>query len=151
MRPEEAASAVLESKWDMSIPVNSIEIANKLGLKVFLSSDTGENSGYYNQRKQEITIREGEPTSRQRFSVAHELGHAVLGHGSSPRRTKPYTQSSYIRKEMEANIFAAELIMPRDAIKALVEVRGLGFEELCKKFDVSRKAMEIRLQQLGYI
>ena len=41
--------------------------------------------------------------------------------------------------------------MPRDAIKALVEVRGLGFEELCKKFDVSRKAMEIRLQQLGYI
>lgn len=152
MKPEDAASAVLRNFWDYSLPVNPIAIANKLGIQVFMSDDLGGLGGYYEQKTNEITINENDSLPRQRFSVAHELGHCVLGHGSSPRDNNTrYNQGNYSIKEYQANAFAAELLMPKDAMQVMVEMREMELAELCKTFDVSENAMTIRLRSLGYI
>ena len=152
MRPEDAAQAILNMNWDLSLPVNPVEIATKLGLQVFYSSDLDGLGGYYNQKEKAIFVNEDDPITRQRFSIAHELGHAVMGHGSSPRRNDViYHKGHYYHHENEANRFAAALLMPFDAVSALVERGNMQLEALSKAFDVSPQAMTIRLQGLGYI
>ena len=77
MRPEDAASAVLLRFWDCSLPVNPVAIAEKLDIKVFMSDDMATLGGYYDQESGEITINANDTLPRQRFSVAHELGHCL--------------------------------------------------------------------------
>jgi Zn-dependent peptidase ImmA (M78 family) len=103
---------------------------------------------------------------RQRFTIAHELGHYQLHlHSANEifvdkdfivkyRSEKKYSETE-IRQEREANQFAAELLMPREFIKAeiikkkyqrLSEMEFL--EKLAKTFDVSVAAMTIRANDL---
>ena len=152
MRPEDAASAVLLRFWDCSLPVNPVAIAEKLDIKVFMSDGMATLGGYYDQESGEITINANDTLPRQRFSVAHELGHCLLGHGSSPRDNNArYNQTNYSPQEYQANVFAAELLMPRDAMRVMVEHRAMSLAELCGTFGVSEAAMTIRLRSLGYI
>ena len=59
---------------------------------------------------------------------------------------------------MEANLFAAELLMPERLLtKDIAEVESLELdledqlEKLAKKYGVSQQAMAIRLSSLGYL
>lgn len=152
MLPYEQAQKIHKQYWDYSLPLNPIEIANKMGIKVYSSPSLGSLGGYYDAEKNIIVINSEDPIARQRFSVAHELGHCALGHGSSPRdNSKEYNQRSYVPKEYEANLFAAELLMPKDAVRVMVEQRNLTFLKLCEVFGVSQSAMQIRLEKLGYL
>ncbi len=54
----------------------------------------------------------------QRFTAAHELGHAVLGHEPSFDKEdilarSPFGDQHYDLQEIQANAFASELLMPR--------------------------------------
>ena len=52
------------------------------------------------------------------------------------------------RREIQANMFAAALLMPEDHVRRLWE--GLGsVEAMARLFNVSVAAMEIRIGQLG--
>lgn len=150
MKPEDAAGAVLLRYWDCSLPVNPVAIAEKMGLKVFMADDMGDLGGYYEEESREITINAKDALPRQRFSVAHEIGHAALGHGSSPRTNKARHGQTSLR-EYQANVFAAALLMPDKALQVMVEHRHMRLAELCKTFGVSESAMTIRLRGLGYI
>ena len=118
-----------------------------MGISVYYSEGPDELSGFYNDETKEIFIQEKETSTRQRFSVAHELGHAVLGHGTRQRaKISPYDP-----KERAANQFAATLLMPSLAVRTMVEQRNMQFAELCSTFDVSEQAMAIRLMELGLV
>ena len=61
-------------------------------------------------------------------------------------------------KEMEANAFAAALLMPKTLVRAAVHeitregIKGEAFvEALAGKFRVSKQAMGYRLLNLGYM
>jgi Zn-dependent peptidase ImmA (M78 family) len=109
---------------------------------------------------------------RKRFTIAHEIGHFCLHRTmskdgfidsmSSMSRTESYWDS----KESEANNFAAQLLMPKDLIirdgqqvidsyKAAFNTASITIyafiERMADKFDVSSKAMEYRLKNLGII
>ncbi|WP_430596324.1 ImmA/IrrE family metallo-endopeptidase [Enterococcus sp. DIV2163] len=78
-----------------------------------------DDSGEYDSVNRIITVNEFEPECRQRFTIAHELGHAVLGHpGVSLRTTMLEKYQDVVKKghEVMANKFAAELLMPRNLI-----------------------------------
>ncbi len=145
MEPSHAASVILEKFWDFSLPVDPIKIAQRMNINVYYSDDLGDLLGFYNDETKEIFIQEHESSTRQRFSVAHELGHAVLGHGTRQRAKLP----PFDPKERAANQFAATLLMPSIAVRTMVEQKNMQFAELCSTFDVSEQAMGIRLMELG--
>lgn len=87
----------------------------------------------YNKSKSEV---------RKRFSVAHEIGHLYRGHlhGNSS-----IDLNSENFDEMEANTFAAHLLMPPDMFRKDVKA-GVKPEELAKKYNVSLDAVWVQLR-----
>lgn len=89
---------------------------------------------------------------RQRFTQAHELGHVVLDHVNEHNRMmrdEQFTAGGEVY-EIEANHFAAELLMPSKYMEILVrEIPDI--QELADKFGVSTTALQFRLKNLGFL
>lgn len=92
---------------------------------------------------------------RDRFTVAHELGHYIL-HYLLARQNGKVVEKMYAtrygsgREEWEANWFAASFLMPRnafsDAYRRLADVDAIAMA-----FGVSRTAAETRAKALNLI
>jgi hypothetical protein len=88
---------------------------------------------------------------RQRFTIAHEIGHFVLHPARCrPERGGAVNEAGRI-EEREADAFAAELLMPANLVREAVREQGLDVTRLADRFEVSRKAMQTRLRDLGLI
>lgn len=86
---------------------------------------------------------------RNNFTIAHELGHIHLKHEPNPNNDEPtYTRANGNPKEIEANQFAAELLMPEDEIRALIKDGDYTANTVARKFGVSEAAASIRLMVL---
>ena len=106
----------------------------------------------------EIVVNARHAPVRQRFTVAHEIGHFIYHRakleacdGTSDtlafRIAEDYYPNKLIgpREEWQANTFAANLLIPNHVLKA---ARSLGIsdeEELARRFNVSKAAMRIKL------
>ena len=88
-------------------------------------------------------IRRSSP--RARFTVIHELGHAVLGHTRSFNREQGRPAKTYEDSEWQANQFAAEILMPLAAIRKMSLPTA---ESLAQTFGVSMQAAETRITKL---
>ncbi|MBD3007899.1 MULTISPECIES: ImmA/IrrE family metallo-endopeptidase [unclassified Streptomyces] len=97
--------------------------------------------------------------TRQRFTLAHELGH-ILARDAQEMRTEthlaPGRQKDHT--EIRANVFAANFLMPQAEIHAEVGAEsaesGLSddaFRALVVRFKVSPSALAARLHQLGLV
>lgn len=75
---------------------------------------------------------------RRRFTLAHEIGHLLLGH------TCNKNEGDGSHNETEANIFAAELLMPKVLIKKDYE-RLMDIKMLSNLYAVSDQALSIKL------
>lgn len=71
-----------------------------------------------------IAINAARPLALQRFTAAHELGHHELGHESRLDLEATVTDPSQDPKELQAQAFAASLLMSELAIEAQLEHRG---------------------------
>ncbi len=106
-----------------------------------------------------IVVNKCSPAKRQRFTLAHELGHYLLHKtpGSAIFHRDERSSQGTDRVEVDANAFAAELLMPADEVRAQAAELGVDLLEddltrqLADVFDVSIQAMSIRLQQLGIV
>jgi len=98
-----------------------------------------------------IGINPSHSKTRQRFTIAHELGHFLMGHDEAEIVEDKFDKSS--DKEKEANQFASELLMPKDFIlKDITEKNGrINIKDLAKRYEVSEQAMSIRLLETGLI
>lgn len=93
-----------------------------------------------------IFYNECEPRVRIRFSILHEFAHFYLGHDLNA------TGKLYSRQEVEANYFAAQILMPDQLIRELLRrsvCTDRGF--VMRTFDVSSEAAERRLRALDRI
>lgn len=95
-------------------------------------------------RKPVVILSEGKPGDRQRFSLAHELGHLVM-HYSFPRGLKVI--------ESEADQFAAEFLMPEESMlrEILPPVTLTRLAELKLRWGVAISALAMRAKELGII
>ena len=83
--------------------------------------------------------------TRDRFTLAHELGHYVL---HSPRERSYALRRDSTPVEWEANWFAAGLLMPeKKFLQAMAETKD-DMSLLAARFGVSRQAADVRLQSL---
>jgi Zn-dependent peptidase ImmA (M78 family) len=114
-----------------------------------------------------IGVNSTNPKVRQRFTIGHELGHLTLNHGHDLilerlvrlnfRDATSSTASD--QEEIEANQFAAELLMPRDFLQHSLTILLQGkplpdlevVRRLARRFEVSQSAMEFRLTSLGML
>ncbi len=162
-----AVKNILDANWDWRLPVNIQDIAEKLNIKVDSINPFNPDHNDYrglsglaeinNQGQRVIYCNSTESTNRNRFTLAHELGHHVLNHVNPQNPcfrddSNTFSSNSPVWQEREANNFAAQLLMPLDAIKTMLFVKGISnIKQLAEIFQVSEAAMYYRLKNLGYL
>ena len=173
MRPRYAlarrkAEQLLQEAGIVAPPVPVEQLAEHMGAVVRYAPFDGQMSGLLHRsedgNRAVIGVNSRHPTVRQRFSIAHELGHLVLHEPAfqidqhafvSFRNSKSSSASD--PHEIEANQFAAALLMPEVLLRACVDQLGENpdveesIRRLAQRFDVSTQAMTIRLTSLGEI
>lgn len=94
-----------------------------------------------------IIYNQTKHSNRQRFSVAHELGHLYLGH---VHKTSKIEINASDKNEVEANHFAAHLLIPPSLLRKDIK-NGLKPIELCNKYWVSEEAMWWQIERTGLL
>jgi len=155
--PEREAQQILGTAWDgRPLPVDPIQIARELGIKVYTAGLSEGVAGMLRKRPQldpEIFVNGNDSLNRQRFTVAHELGHYVKHVAAGEEHWEHVDYRNALSgdgtdsDEIFANKFAAGLLMPKDAVERLKR-EGLGVATLAAQFGVSEEAMNFRLTNL---
>lgn len=157
---EEKAENILNRFKTDRTPVDVAEIARKLGILVKYATSS-EFSGllYRKDKNAFMAINSSESPARQRFTIAHEIGHFLLhpqkntfvefrDNGTNKPRTF---------KEIQANQFAAALLMPRRSLlKDIATYQETGITDdiihaLAARYQVSEESMNYRLRNLNFI
>ena len=150
------AQQVLDAAGVTEPPVDLEAVAEFLGFTVLPYAFPDSTSGltYIDGDVKTIGVNSGHAPVRQRFSAAHEIGHYLMGHeaydhGQTYVEDRPNFLDPQYRQEMEANEFAADLLMPPKMLKQDVARLGLDVPALAKRYAVSEQAMWIQLIDLG--
>ena len=168
-KPSLRAQELLARLNIQSAPTPVEKIAKALGAQVRFSPFDDELSGM-------VFIKEGVPIvgvnslhhpNRQRFTIAHELGHLELHRKMITNNVHvdkefpalmrdPKSATGTEQIEIEANQFAAELLMPRKIIDQMLAGKQFDIEddgpieELAKRFRVSKQALEYRIRNRAF-
>ncbi len=166
--PRAQAAEVIKQFGAISLPVPVLRLAKFLGAEVRSSPLDMELSGM-------IFIKSGKPiigvntlhhAHRQRFTVGHEIGHLVMHRGlieqevhvdkSFPVLMRDASSATGAHKiEIQANQFAAEILMPENHLRELLEAQPFDIDDegpldlWAAKFRVSRQALEYRIRNLS--
>lgn len=159
----------LLARFDFKSPPIPVEkIAKALGVQVRFAPFDNELSGmaYIKNDVPIVGVNSLHHPNRQRFTIAHELGHFQL-------HREMITKSVHVDKEfpilmrnavsatgteemeIQANQFASELLMPRALIEKILMENPFDIdddrpiEELAKKFKVSKQALEYRIRSVS--
>lgn len=142
------------------------KFAEFLGARVrYAPYDDGELAGMLVRQSNQqpiIAVNSSHPPNRQRFTIAHECGHLLLHDQelfvdeklSVVRNRDGKSSLAISAQEVEANQFAAEVLMPYNNI--IEEIRDLNFDIedesdtiiMAKKYRVSRQAMSYRIYNI---
>jgi len=136
-------------------PINIAKILEKLGLSLALTGfkDPGV-SGAFDKKTQTIYLSKNDSKKRQAFTIAHEIGHIILGHKKKVdlfyRTQADSFDGQSQEEEKQANYFAASLLMPKELVEKFWETHH-DIELLAAYFGVSRTAAYWRLKELSLI
>jgi len=155
----------LLKKYKITAPaVDIYHIIKENGIHLVFEKMDDSDSGF-------LLIEQGRPTiainalhhpNRQRFTAAHECGHYFLHRDGGENQL--FVDQSFQRdarastgtneQEIQANNFAAQLLMPESFLLNAVMQRPLSDLDialLALKFEVSEQAMTLRLVKLGIV
>jgi Zn-dependent peptidase ImmA (M78 family) len=120
---------------------------------VVLELPEGVAGAYIAKRGRPLLFVNGrQALSRQRFTLAHEFGHHRMGHSTVVDEQAAISGHLHDPNEVCANAFAAEFLMPRDAVTAWggAHVRGAVTLEdvllLAHEYGVSAQAARYALE-----
>jgi Zn-dependent peptidase ImmA (M78 family) len=135
------------------VPVPLEMVAGHLGFKCvgFTSDDaTKDVSGAIDYANKTIYVNQSESLNRQRFTIAHEIGHAVLhvAEGVGMVDLRQSMDSPQTQKEREANQFAAAILMPREPFLREWSKTSSTVEGVAAAFGASKQAVEFRSKNL---
>ena len=176
-RIETEARQVLQRFGITALPIEPLTIAVREGIAVLTVTFVDQSlSGSISVDGSQTTIRvsRADAPSRKRYTIAHELGHYYLHlvdrrapdgeavdqvvrqftDGTNnlfrqPSKIRPMA-SDEARREFQANLFAAALLMPEDRVRRYWQDYD-SIAEMARVFEVSELAMSIRLGQLGLL
>jgi Zn-dependent peptidase ImmA (M78 family) len=166
---EEKANKLLSDSSVSRAPVPVERIAEQLNIEVRYAPGMRDVSGALIQDGDSVVIavNSAQHENRQRFTIAHEIGHYVLDRKDTKLHFDEDFSVSYRnslssaatdKSEIDANQFAAALLMPASFIrKDLMRLTPNGtsadaaVQSLATKYKVSTRAMEFRLLNLGFL
>jgi len=151
----EMARKVLKDYKLKSIPTDLKKIFDTLGFEHVELDDPEDVDGMIvkiGDKPSIVVINVKKPLVRQRFTLAHELGHIFLNHdkrdiydAETAREQSDDISPSKPPKEIEADIFASELLVPFEHIKTHID-RINDIEWLSQTFQVSKTAMLLAVE-----
>lgn len=164
---DEKAKRLLQQSDALALPVDLNRVVECLGLSLNEKPLESEYSGFLAVKEKTIVVNLNHPSVRRRFTIAHEIGHYQL-HRRSEDIPVFIDRAVYHRKEsaegvdhlmeMQANAYAAGLLMPEALLDAYLEKhptldleKPADIKALAEDFEVSRPAMEFRLKNLGFV
>lgn len=139
-----------------SSPLDLSSLTRLLGIKMRFEPMDGEESGSLKKEKKTggwvMTINSLHHPHRQRFTIAHEIGHYIKHAALSDSfEDKAFFRNGDTnRMESEANQFAAELLMPEEVFNNFISDKSKKVEDIAEYFQVSSMAVRIRAKFLGY-
>lgn len=167
-RADSEAARLLQRAGVTGPPVAVDGLAKQAGAIIVAETLDPEVSGVLYRRPDAVVIavNRDHPSTRRRFTIAHELGHLVLHQGrplivdhvvrARINLRDHHSSLATDREEIEANRFAADLLMPADFVNDhLIKLLRSSPDEqraidaLARRFGVSPQAMEFRLINLG--
>lgn len=150
----------LHAKYNLSMPVDLDELAKKYATlkytQIPMDIDGVCADLKVSGKRPRIFVNIDMPKKRQRFTLAHEIGHVVIPwHTGTIFDLTTITESDstieYWEMEQEANAFATELLMPTGWIESLIKKNDSDIsnlhKEIVKLADVSDIAACLRLIQ----
>jgi Zn-dependent peptidase ImmA (M78 family) len=154
-------------------PVPLEKIVRSLGADLKEEATTDDLSGFLlrdvRRNKAVIGVNSSHHEVRRRFTIAHEIGHLLLHEGErlhidstgdlyQIKRRDSEASLGTNTDEKEANLFAAELLMPvsfieqdLDLLGGLDAEDGKAMDVLARKYRVSVQSLTFRLAYLGYV
>ncbi len=176
---EEKAGALLLNPRFQVTPIDVSGVAETLGIQVSGRPMEDQASGMLvvHGNVSHIIYNSSHHPNRQRFTIAHEIGHFVLHHTASVdrlfvdekfavyKRAGTSTDPEYSgldstttpTEEREANQFASALLMPESRLRKYLEDRQLAVLDdydvsvLARSFGVSEQAMTLRATRLNLL
>jgi Zn-dependent peptidase ImmA (M78 family) len=164
------AESVAKQYGKDRLPIDLNTIASILGLRILYAALPEDVSGLLvsGPNGSFVVVQESDPPNRQRFTVGHEIAHHFLKHQFAPGEHVHVDRGHYVSqrgprsstgldsKEIEANQFAAALLMPSRLVRQEVSKLGTHLLDhhvsaLAEAFGVSEQAMTIRLTSLGVL
>lgn len=153
------AKEILENNGIDIPPIPVEEIIENYSLQlqfIDLKEKSREISGLYDSHSRIIYVNVDDTPARQRFTIAHEFGHALLH--QEQLQTNPNLGIFYRRslkdkifdtkEEQEANRFAAYLLVPENIIRKIYPTCSSP-TILAKIFNVSRQVIDFHIRNLG--
>lgn len=125
----------------------TLKLGGRLHYRSVFDDEATDTIYVHGQGDFDIVLPDHSTPRRDRFTIAHELGHYLL-HSWIGKRPLVANRNGSDRAEWEANWFAAGFIMPEDEFKkAHAQKRSLSW--LADHFDVSEHAAQVRCKVLG--
>ena len=160
-RLEELTSDILMNNDMYKIPVDVFCIAKNNDISIYEGDLNKDISGAIrydkNTKKFEILINKNDLRVRQRFTIAHELGHFFL-HKDILQSDELHIDTMYRmpkddaerEREKEVDYFAGALLMNRILVEKFHK-ENMKIREMSELFKVSVSAMTVRLDVLGLL
>lgn len=150
---EQRVKYVLADAGQRRPPVNLDEICKRNGLALRRGQRLGRQQAHYDQGRAEIAVSESRKGWAERFSIAHELGHALMEHGSQECymgsiavEAVPLDEADTgVNYEAEADAFADALLIPKEWLRRAVIDEGFTIDELREAFEATAPVMFIAL------
>ena len=162
MSAQQDAKNLRREAWNSSdnrvkFPVDPFAIADRLGIDVLQRTLPEDTAGFIRKAEEgqvQAYLNNRDGMQRQRFTLAHELGHFYEHRGAGAlsfvESRNDLSSSGMDRHEVYANNFAAELLMPASILRKWW-AEGQSPEQMREKLNVSRPAFAHRLKNLGLI
>ena len=134
---------ILKREKIRALPVDIIGLCKRMGIVVKYMNDPqgGDGCSTMVGGTPYIFIKSGQSRERSRFTIAHELGHILLGHVGKYRLVNREPAHTDDPIEQEANVFASRLLAPACVLWGCGVQSAQDIARLC---DISRTAAEYR-------
>jgi Zn-dependent peptidase ImmA (M78 family) len=166
---EKRADEILRetNAWQIPVPIDHVARRLSLTTEAGILGEDISGALVVEKGRGAIGYNSTHARVRQRFTIAHEIGHYVL-HIKNPLQSRLFVDG-YVAfrndessvgndwQEVEANAFGAALLMPANLVREEIKQRKLDLDDeddlntLAKQFHVSPAAMSYRLINLGLL